>query len=57
MPSRLFMTSKPFSISDNLNLWVTRGIRTMVTAEHKKEDLDFAIGKFEKVGKEVGLIG
>jgi len=32
-------------------------IRTMVTAEHKKEDLDFAIEKIEKVGKELGLIG
>jgi len=30
-------------------------IRTMVTAEHSKEDLDFAIEKIEKVGKELGL--
>ena len=31
-------------------------IRTMITAEHKTEDLDFALGKIEKVGKELGLI-
>jgi len=31
-------------------------IRTMVTAEHKKEDLDFAIEKIGKVGKELGMI-
>lgn len=31
-------------------------IRAMITAEHKKEDLDFAIEKFEKVGKELALI-
>lgn len=31
-------------------------IRTMITAEHKKEDLDFAIEKIEKVGKELSLI-
>ncbi len=31
-------------------------IRTMITAEHKKEDLDFAIEKIEKVGKELGII-
>jgi len=31
-------------------------IRTMVTAEHSKEDLDFAIEKIEKVGKEMGLV-
>ncbi len=31
-------------------------IRTMITAEHKREDLDFAIEKIEKIGKELGLI-
>ncbi len=31
-------------------------IRTMITAEHKKEDLDFAIEKIEKIGKELSLI-
>jgi len=32
-------------------------IRTMITAEHSREDLDFAIGKIEKAGKELGLVG
>ncbi|MBI5228388.1 glycine C-acetyltransferase [Candidatus Micrarchaeota archaeon] len=31
-------------------------IRTMINADHSKEDLDFAIGKIEKVGKEIGLV-
>ena len=31
-------------------------IRTMITAEHRKEELDTAIEKIEKVGKELGLI-
>ncbi len=31
-------------------------IRTMVTAEHKKEDLDFALEKIGKAGKELGLV-
>jgi len=31
-------------------------IRTMITAEHTKEELDFAIEKFEKIGKELELI-
>jgi glycine C-acetyltransferase len=31
-------------------------IRTMITAEHKREDLDFAIEKIEKVGKELAII-
>ncbi|HID72647.1 TPA: aminotransferase class I/II-fold pyridoxal phosphate-dependent enzyme, partial [Candidatus Micrarchaeota archaeon] len=31
-------------------------IRTMITAEHTMEELDFAIGKFEKIGKELELI-
>ncbi|MBU1681612.1 glycine C-acetyltransferase [Candidatus Micrarchaeota archaeon] len=31
-------------------------IRTMITAEHTQEELDFAIEKIEKVGKELGLI-
>ncbi|NLN48582.1 MAG: glycine C-acetyltransferase [Clostridiales bacterium] len=31
-------------------------VRTIVTAAHTKEDLDEAIGAFEKVGKELGLI-
>jgi glycine C-acetyltransferase len=31
-------------------------IRTMITAEHSKEELDFALMKIEKVGKELGLI-
>lgn len=31
-------------------------IRVMISAAHSKEDLDFAIEKFEKVGKDMGLI-
>jgi glycine C-acetyltransferase len=31
-------------------------IRAMITAEHKREDLDFAIEKIEKVGKQLGLV-
>ncbi len=31
-------------------------IRTMITAEHTKEELDFAIEKIEKVGRELELI-
>jgi glycine C-acetyltransferase len=31
-------------------------IRTMINADHSKENLDFAIEKIEKVGKEIGLI-
>jgi glycine C-acetyltransferase len=31
-------------------------IRTMITAEHSKDDLDFAIEKIEKVGRELGII-
>ena len=31
-------------------------IRTMITAEHNREELDFAISKIEKIGKELELI-
>ena len=31
-------------------------VRTIVTATHEREDLQFALDKFEKVGKELGLI-
>ena len=31
-------------------------IRTMITAEHTKEELDTAISKFEMIGKELELI-
>jgi glycine C-acetyltransferase len=31
-------------------------VRTIVTAMHSKEDLDFALNAFKKVGKELGLI-
>jgi glycine C-acetyltransferase len=31
-------------------------IRTMITAEHTPEELDYAIGKFEMIGKELELI-
>lgn len=31
-------------------------VRTIVTAQHTREDLDFAIEKFEKVGKRMGII-
>ncbi|WP_418655005.1 glycine C-acetyltransferase [Anoxybacter fermentans] len=31
-------------------------IRVMISAAHSKEDLDFALEKFAKVGKEMGLI-
>ncbi len=31
-------------------------IRTMITAEHRREELDFALEKFGKVGRELGLI-
>ncbi len=34
----------------------TERIRVMNSATHSKEDLDFAIGVFEKVGKELGVI-
>lgn len=32
-------------------------IRVMLSATHTREDLDFALGVFEKVGKELGVIG
>jgi glycine C-acetyltransferase len=32
-------------------------VRTIVTATHTREDLQFALDKFETVGKEIGLIG
>jgi glycine C-acetyltransferase len=32
-------------------------VRTIVTATHSREDLQYALDKFEKVGKELGLIG
>lgn len=31
-------------------------VRTIVSAAHTKEDLDFAVAAFEKVGRELGLI-
>ncbi|MFW6028674.1 MAG: glycine C-acetyltransferase [Halanaerobiales bacterium] len=31
-------------------------IRVMISATHSEEDLEFALSKFEKVGKEMGLI-
>lgn len=31
-------------------------IRVMISATHSREDLDFALGKFKKVGKELGII-
>ncbi|MFH1221806.1 MAG: glycine C-acetyltransferase [Candidatus Micrarchaeota archaeon] len=31
-------------------------IRTMITAEHKKEELDFALAAFEKIGKELAIL-
>lgn len=31
-------------------------VRTIVTATHSREDLDTALGAFEKVGREIGLI-
>ena len=31
-------------------------VRTIVTAAHTRDDLDFALEKFEKVGRELGLI-
>jgi glycine C-acetyltransferase len=31
-------------------------VRTIVTATHTKEDLDFALEKIERVGKELGII-
>jgi glycine C-acetyltransferase len=31
-------------------------VRTIVTATHTRDDLQFALDKFEKVGKELGLI-
>ena len=31
-------------------------VRTIVTAQHTREDLDFALETFEKVGKEMKLI-
>jgi glycine C-acetyltransferase len=35
----------------------TARIRVMISAVHTKDDLDFAIQKFEKVGRELGVIG
>jgi glycine C-acetyltransferase len=32
-------------------------VRTIVTATHSREDLQFALDKFQKVGVELGLIG
>jgi glycine C-acetyltransferase len=32
-------------------------VRTIVTATHTCEDLQFALDKFDKVGREIGLIG
>ncbi len=32
-------------------------IRVMISATHSREDLDFALEKFAKVGKELGVIG
>ncbi|MDB5046677.1 MAG: 2-amino-3-ketobutyrate CoA ligase [Deinococcus sp.] len=32
-------------------------IRNIVTAEHTAEDLDFALGAYERVGKALGIIG
>ena len=34
----------------------TGRLRCMISASHTKEDLDFAVSKFESVGKELGLI-
>ena len=31
-------------------------IRTMMTAEHGRDEIDFALEKIGKVGKELGLI-
>jgi glycine C-acetyltransferase len=31
-------------------------VRTIVTATHTRDELQFAIDKFEKVGRELGLI-
>ncbi|MBL7160524.1 MAG: glycine C-acetyltransferase [Candidatus Aenigmarchaeota archaeon] len=31
-------------------------VRTIVTAQHTSEDLDFAVEKFKKVGKDMGII-
>lgn len=31
-------------------------IRVQISAAHSREDLDFALGKFEKVGRELGII-
>ena len=31
-------------------------IRVMISAAHSREDLDFAVGKFAKVGREMGVI-
>ncbi|MCD6086643.1 MAG: aminotransferase class I/II-fold pyridoxal phosphate-dependent enzyme, partial [Candidatus Hydrothermae bacterium] len=31
-------------------------IRVMISATHSREDLDFALDKFEKIGKELGVL-
>ena len=39
---------------------VARGqarVRTIVTADHTEADLDEALGTFERVGRELGLLG
>jgi len=32
-------------------------IRVMISATHKREDLDFALERFDRIGKELGVIG
>ena len=32
-------------------------VRTIVTADHTEQDLAEALGSFERVGKELGLLG
>jgi glycine C-acetyltransferase len=31
-------------------------VRTIVTATHTRDDLQYALGAFEKVGRQIGLI-
>ncbi|ANE44556.1 BioF/Kbl family PLP-dependent acyltransferase [Deinococcus puniceus] len=57
--SRRLLTKGVFAVGLGFPT-VPRGlarIRNIVTAEHTKEDLDFALGAYQRVGKGLGIIG
>ncbi len=49
-------SQKPSKDYIELLVEIKERIRVINSATHSKEDLDFAIGVFEKVGKELGVI-